>query len=196
MSEKSLLTTINTGFDVLIPAPPKEEKTPLIIPTQKVVPPKPKIVQGSEISINTGYEFNIIPTPPQPKPELITTVTTIVPESPPEPLVGPETFPESVKDSVSTGYGKDDKLHVVCIPPKRVSYLAVENYLSEFRAESEKKLARSNLGVYSIEEVNNVVANQLNNYVTKEEFHSNQQGIDSTLKAYADYQIPETLFKI
>lgn len=196
MSEKSLLTTINTGFDVLIPTPPKgEKKPPLVIPTQKVIPSKPEIVQGSEISMNTGYDFNIIPAPPKPKPELLT-LAKVIPDPPPEPVVGPQTFPESVKESVDTGYGKDDKLHVVCTPPKRVTYLAVENYLSEFHAESEKKLARSNLGVYSIEEVNNVVAVNLSNYVTKEEFHSSQQGVDSTLKAYADYQIPETLFTL
>lgn len=217
-SEKSLLSTINTGYDKPESIEVPKIVRPLIVKVEDkvIIRPQQEIVQTQELSttIKTGYTSNIIeaPKPKEPERQIISTFSLgfkhddkpIVPENQPEPVEGSASFPESIKQTVDTGYGKDNKLHKVCKPPKLITYLAVEAYLGEFKQETEKQLARSNLGVYSSKEVDamvsNIATNLKNNYVTKEEFDDVvigvSRGVDSTLKSYADYQIPEALFKL
>jgi len=65
-----------------------------------------------------------------------------------------EYFQESVKETVDTGFGNYGILHRKCPTPNYVQYLEKSNHFSEFRTETDKELARQNLGVYSKDKVN------------------------------------------
>ena len=111
--------------------------------------------------------------------------------------------PDSVIGSVDTGFGCDNQLIRECPKPKYKTHLCKENYLGEFKTESEKTLARTNLGVYSKEEIDRIVGqiveNNNNNFITKKEVQNmiaDLDFVDSTLKSYVDYQIPNNLFKL
>lgn len=111
---------------------------------------------------------------------------------------------DSIIEDVETGFGPEQTLVVPNCPPKKEYKLPLfkENYLNEFKEESEKALARYNLGVYSKSEIDNIVSKIIeenNNFVTKSEVEGMLQEldfVDSILKSYADYQIPNNLFKL
>lgn len=178
LPSKSLLNTIKLGYDT------------------KPVPPPPEnhidFIEGDSVmtTISTGFEHNDKPVPPPPEINL----SCKTPK---------HKNPDSVIGSVDTGFGCDNQLIRECPKPKYKTHLCKENYLGEFKTESEKTLARTNLGVYSKEEIDRIVGqiveNNNNNFITKKEVQNmiaDLDFVDSTLKSYADYQIPNNLFKL
>ena len=78
-----------------------------------------------------------------------------------------------------------------------------ENYLSEFNSETERKLARNNLGVYSKDEVGKIVADIIGKdtqtFITRLELEEKLAGldfVDSELKGTTNYEIPDKLHKV
>lgn len=119
-----------------------------------------------------------------------------------EEYIDDVTFEESVKDTINTGFGSGT-LHKECPAPKLVEYLNKSNYLSEFKTNIDKELARQNLEVYSSTQVNKLLEQITNNvgsiYVTKKEviqIIDDLDFVDSTLKSYANYKIPSNLFRL
>ena len=178
LPSKSLLNTIKFGYDT------------------KPVPPPPEnhidFIEGDSVmtTISTGFEHNDKPVPPPPEINL----SCKTPK---------HKNPDSVIGSVDTGFGCDNQLIRECPKPKYKTHLCKENYLGEFKTESEKTLARTNLGVYSKEEIDRIVGqiveNNNNNFITKKEVQNmiaDLDFVDSTLKFYVDYQIPNNLFKL
>lgn len=174
LPSKSLLNTIKLGYDT------------------KPVPPPPEnhidFIEGDSVmtTISTGFEHNDKPVPPPPEINL----SCKTPK---------HKNPDSVIGSVDTGFGCDNQLIRECPKPKYKTHLCKENYLGEFKTESEKTLARTNLGVYSKEEIDRIVENNNNNFITKKEVQNmiaDLDFVDSTLKSYVDYQIPNNLFKL
>lgn len=123
-----------------------------------------------------------------------------------QPVIKQETTTEENKDSIidiiDTGFGCDNTLHKECPKPQMHQHLCKENFLSEFKTEVQKQLARDNLGIYSKEEVKEMFANidiDTSSFITKDEIGDYLQDLDfvkSTLKSNIDYNIPETLFKL
>lgn len=112
-------------------------------------------------------------------------------------------FKESIKETVDTGFGDSGTIHKKCPTPDYVQYLEKANYLSEFKSEFDKALARQNLGVYSSEKVDQLIQSITNNvgniYITKTEVTNMVQQIkfvDSAVKAHANYDIPNNLFRL
>ena len=109
---------------------------------------------------------------------------------------------DSVIDSVDTGFGECKTIENSCPKPTFKSHLYKENYLSEFKTETEKALARNHLGVYGKSETVAIIKQEmgsLQSFIKKEEVEKMIADLDfvnSTLKAFADYQIPEKLFKL
>ena len=110
---------------------------------------------------------------------------------------------DSIIENVDTGFGPEQIISIPDCPKKKhYTHLYKENYLGEFKEESEKALARYNLGVYSKTEIDNIVSKIIqenNNFVTKSEVQGMLQELDfvnSVLKSYVDYQIPDNLFKL
>lgn len=180
LPSKSLLNTIKLGYNV------------------KPVPPPPAnhidFIEGDSVmtTISTGFEHNDKPVPPPPPPEI--NLGCKIPK---------KKNPDSVIGSIDTGFGCDNQIVIDCPKPKYKTHLCKENYLGEFKTESEKTLARNNLGVYSKEEIDKIVGqiveNNNNNFITRKEVQNmiaNLDFVDSTLKSYADYQIPNNLFKL
>lgn len=178
LPSKSLLNTIKLGYNVK-PAPP---------------PPANHIdfIEGDSVmtTISTGFEHNDKPVPPPPEINLGCKIPK-------------KKNPDSVIGSIDTGFGCDNQIVIDCPKPKYKTHLCKENYLGEFKTESEKTLARNNLGVYSKEEIDKIVGqiveNNNNNFITRKEVQNmiaNLDFVDSTLKSYADYQIPNNLFKL
>ena len=181
LPSKSLLNTIKLGYDT------------------KPVPPPPEnhidFIEGDSVmtTISTGFEHNDKPVPPPPEINL----SCKTPK---------HKNPDSVIGSVDTGFGCDNQLIRECPKPKYKTHLCKENYLGEFKTESERTLARTNLGVYSKEEIDRIVGqivennnNNNNNFITKKEVQNmiaDLDFVDSTLKSYVDYQIPNNLFKL
>lgn len=179
LPSKSLLNTIKLGYNV------------------KPVPPPPAnhidFIEGDSVmtTISTGFEHNDKPVPPPPEINLGCKIPK-------------KKNPDSVIGSIDTGFGCDNQIVIDCPKPKYKTYLCKENYLGEFKTESEKTLARNNLGVYSKEEIDKIVGqivenNNNNNFITRKEVQNmiaNLDFVDSTLKSYADYQIPNNLFKL
>lgn len=196
---KSLLTTININREV-----PKVEDLPLIIinKPKEVVQPKPLVINqpievypkkdmifyaAEYITIETGFIQN---------------KSSIIPCDK-ELKCDPHKNEDSVIDSVDTGFGCDNTVVKDCPKPKYKTHLCKENYLNEFKTESEKQLARTNLGVYSKEEIDSIIARIVENnnkeFVTKGEVESmisNLDFVNSTLRSHADYEIPSDLFKL
>lgn len=180
LPSKSLLNTIKLGYDT------------------KPVPPPPAnhidFIEGDSVmtTISTGFEHNDKPVPPPPEINLGCKIPK-------------KKNPDSVIGSIDTGFGCDNQIVIDCPKPKYKTHLCKENYLGEFKTESEKTLARNNLGVYSKEEIDKIVGqivennNNNNNFITRKEVQNmiaNLDFVDSTLKSYADYQIPNNLFKL
>lgn len=110
---------------------------------------------------------------------------------------------DSIIEDVETGFGPEQTITIPkCHKKKHFLPLYKENYLSEFKEESEKALARYNLGVYSKTEMDTIVSKivqENNNFVTKPQVEKMLQEldfVDSVLKSYVDYQIPNNLFKL
>ncbi len=170
----SLLTTIQTGF--------RHDDKPVI--TEEYIEEDNGSIKKS---VKTGYETDEVATPERPIPSVD---------------IDDVTFEESVKETVDTGFG-EGTLHKECPQPELVEYLRQDKHLSEFRTETDKELARQNLGVYSSTKVDQLLKEITNSvgsiYVTKTEVNqmiSNLDFVDSTLKAYANYEIPNNLFRI
>ena len=209
LPSKSLLNTIKLGYNVK-PVPPlpvnhidfiEGDSVMTTISTgfehnDKPVPPLPvnhiDFIEGDSVmtTISTGFEHNDKPVPPLPEINLGCKIPK-------------KKNPDSVIGSIDTGFGCDNQIVIDCPKPKYKTHLCKENYLGEFKTESEKTLARNNLGVYSKEEIDKIVGqiveNNNNNFVTRKEVQNmiaNLDFVDSTLKSYADYQIPNNLFKL
>ena len=177
LPSKSLLNTIKLGYNV------------------KPVPPPPAnhidFIEGDSVmtTISTGFEHNDKPVPPPPEINLGCKIPK-------------KKNPDSVIGSIDTGFGCDNQIVIDCPKPKYKTHLCKENYLGEFKTESEKTLARNNLGVYSKEEIDKIVGQIVennNNFITRKEVQNmiaNLDFVDSTLKSYVDYQIPNNLFKL
>ena len=130
-----------------------------------------------------------------------------VPPQPEKPPAMPIEIPEKVEfkqTTIDSGFSCDDTLTVDCPKPELHTHLCKENYLGEFKAESEKELARNNLGVYSKDEVNKVLEDAVENldtsiFITKKEVYNLVENLDfvnSSIKANIDYEIPEQLFSL
>lgn len=180
-SSKSLLNTASLGYEII------EEIDEL--------PQKPiKLIEGESLitTMNTGFGENNTD-----KIEQIPVIELV------ECTCKKEPNEDSIMDSVNTGLGPENTVIVECPEPEFKIPLCKENYLGEFETAIEKQLARYNLGVYSKEEVENIVSKIVNinitNLVTKAEVETminNLDYVDSTLKALADYQIPNDLFTL
>ena len=170
----SLLTTISTGF--------RHNDKPVI--TEEFIEEDNGSIKKS---VKTGYETDEV-TESQ---KQIPTVD-----------IDDVTFEESVKDTVDTGFG-EGTLHKECPEPELVQYLRKDKHLSEFKTETDKELARQNLGVYSSTKVDQLLKEITNSvgsiYVTKSELSielAKLDFVDSTLKAYANYEVPNNLFRL
>lgn len=171
---QSLLTTISTGF--------RHDDKPVI--TEEYIEEDNGSIKKS---VKTGYEEDEVISPEKPIPSVD---------------IDDVTFEESVKETVDTGFG-EGTLHKECPQPELVEYLRQDKHLSEFRTETDKELARQNLGVYSstkVEQLLQEITNSVGSiYVTKVEMTAALQSldfVDSTLKAYAPYEVPNNLFRL
>jgi hypothetical protein len=90
-----------------------------------------------------------------------------------------------------------------CQVPKFKQILYKEDYLSVFTTETEKELARNNLGVVGVTEVTKLVKDlvkkDIESFITTEKVEEMIKGldfVDSKLNSRVDYQIPDKLFKL
>ena len=171
---KSLLTTISTGF--------RHDDKPVI--TEEYIEEENSSIKKT---VKTGYDTDEVISEEQPIPTI---------------SIDDITFKESVKDTIDTGFGQGT-LHKECPSPKLVEYLTKGNHLSEFKTDIDKELARQNLEVYSSTQVNKLLEQITNSvgsiYITKKEVMQivdNLDFVDSTLKSYANYEIPSNLFRL
>lgn len=178
LPSKSLLNTIKLGYEV-----ESESTSP-----EKCI----DFIEGDSVitTISTGFEKHDDKPVVSPPPDINCKIPC-------------KTNPDSIIENIDTGFGCDNQLVVDCPTPQYKTHLCKENYLGEFKTESEKTLARNNLGVYSIKEIDRIVSqiveNNNNNFVTEKEVQNmiaELDFVDSTLKSYADYQIPNNLFKL
>lgn len=136
--------------------------------------------------------------------EITPTQPTFVPPKETFTIEIPDKIEFKDESTINSGFGHDNKLHFDCPKPKTHIHLCKENYLSEFETETEKQLARDNLGVYSKSEVNNALVDILKNigdntFITRKEVNEIVDNLDfvkSILKSNINYEIPETLFKL
>lgn len=109
---------------------------------------------------------------------------------------------DSIIEEVETGFGECNKAYLDCKTKTYKVCLFKENYLSEFKTEIEKQIARNNLGVYSKKEIDDIlekIVSENKDYITKTEVEKmldELDFVDSILKSNANYEIPEDLFKI
>ena len=171
---KSLLTTISTGF--------RHDDKPVI--TEEYIEEENSSIKKT---VKTGYDTDEVISEEQPIPTI---------------SIDDITFKESVKDTIDTGFGQGT-LHKECPSPELVEYLTKGNHLSEFKTDTDKELARQNLEVYSSTQVNKLLEQITNSvgsiYVTKKEVMQivdDLDFVDSTLKSYANYEIPSNLFRL
>lgn len=171
---KSLLTTISTGF--------RHDDKPVI--TEEYIEEDNSSIKKT---VKTGYDTDEVISEEQPIPTI---------------SIDDVTFEESVKETIDTGFGQGT-LHKECPAPELVEYLTKSNHLSEFKTDIDKELARQNLEVYSSTQVNKLLEQITNSvgsiYVTKKEVMQiidNLDFVDSTLKSYANYEIPSNLFRL
>ena len=178
-STKSLLTTINLGYDYT-EQPPKNEQE--------------EILEENSIKnlIKIGFDNDFKTYPEHDEKPVIQVETTHI-----------HTAEDSIIESVETGFDKENTLTIPCPEFKTFITLYKENYLSEFKTENEKELARQNLDVYGKSEISKIVSDVIDqnnlSFITKEEVHEMFQDLDfvnSTLRSYANYEIPNNLFKL
>lgn len=101
--------------------------------------------------------------------------------------------------TIDSGFGSDNTLVKECQKPKFNVHLSRENFLSEFKTEEEKRIARENLGVYSKEYIDSLTGIDTSSFVTEDEVKElikELEYVNSTLKSSTDYDIPENLFKL
>lgn len=109
---------------------------------------------------------------------------------------------DSIINFIDTGFGECKTIEKVCPKPTFKSHLYKENYLNEFKTETEKALIRNHLGIYGKSETVALIKQEIDNcqsFIKKEEVKemiTNLDFVNSTLKAFVDYQIPEKLFKL
>lgn len=180
MMSKSLLSTVSLGYNII------EEIDEL--PQEPI-----RLIEGESLmtTMKTGFGENNIVEESTPVIELI------------ECSCNKDKNEDSIIDSVKTGLSTENTVIIECPEPQYKIPLCKDNYLGEFENPIEKQLARYNLGVYSKEEVDNVVSKIINintaNLATKKEVEtmiSQLDFVDSKLKAVADYQIPNDLFEL
>lgn len=168
---------------------------------------KPQLLPSKSLlnTIKLGYNVKLVPPPPANHIDFIegdSVITSMSTEFDHDAKPIPEhKNPDSIIESVDTGFGCDNQIVIDCPKPKYKTHLCKENYLGEFKTEFEKALARTNLGVYSKEEIDKIVGQIVedNNFATKEEVQNivaNLDFVNSTLKSHVDYQIPNDLFKL
>lgn len=199
MSKKSILDTINSGFDTpLIIKNPEPSITfntgfgdsnTITVQKEEKLCEKPSIEMpvyketiNFESSFDTGFIEQIL-TPLLPHIEFLQHIIK---------------NQNSITDSVDTGFGCSDTVILDCPKPKYKSHLCRENYLGEFNTESEKQQARTNLGVYSIKEIDKIISNiEINNISIKdvEKIIAQSDFVRSEYKTFVNYQIPNDLFK-
>lgn len=117
--------------------------------------------------------------------------------------VRPPKRKDSILDSVDTGFGEHNTLLKDCPNAKFKQPLFKEDYLSDFISETEKQLVRNNLGVIGEAEVTKLVkdliAKDISSFITIEKIEELLQDldfVDSKVNSYADYTIPDKLFKL
>lgn len=117
--------------------------------------------------------------------------------------IGPFRRRDSILDSIDTGFGETNTLIKDCPKSEFKKPLFAENYLAEFASETEKQLVRNNLGVIGEAEVTKLVkelvADDISSFITieaLEELISDLDFVDSKVNSYADYSIPDKLFKL
>lgn len=117
--------------------------------------------------------------------------------------VRPPKRKDSILDSVDTGFGEYNILLKDCPNTKFKQPLFKENYLSDFVSETEKQLVRNNLGVIGEAEVTklvkDLVTKDISSFITIEKIEELLQDldfVDSKVNSYADYTIPDKLFKL
>lgn len=200
---KSLLDTINTGFDNTVHDNEIISNITLQVKPQ-VDKPKDSILD----TLETGFgDYNKV-TVEKPKPELIVDDNTIhicngdckqdiiinenIVPNVPTIVIKNECDKDSILNSMESGFGAENTIVTKCKKPIYKTHLCKESYLGEFKSETEKQLARQNLGVYSKEETHllleGVITNELENLVKDLDYTT------SRLKSYANYQIPNNLF--
>lgn len=108
---------------------------------------------------------------------------------------------DSVMNQIETGFGECNTITKDCPKPKYKTHLFKENYLGEFKSETEKALARNNLGVYSKEETDKIISHIVieEGLVSREEIVEmigDLDFVDSTIRSNAQYDIPDKLFKL
>ena len=165
-------------------------------------PVKPKIVipttkKSEEVIVKETIQIPQIVEPPKQTYGVIHNEQPVIKQE-----LTKETNKDSVLDTIDTGFGDENTLHKECPAPKFHQHLCKDNFLSEFKTELQKQLARDNLGVYSKEEVKQFLQDlnlDTSSFITKNEIEDYLQDLDfvkSTLKSNADYNIPDTLFKL
>lgn len=199
MSKKSILDTINSGFDTpLIIEKPEPSITfntgfgdsnTVVVQKEDKPCEKPPIEMpvyketiNFESSFDTGFIEQVL-LPLLPHIELLQHIIK---------------NKNSITDSVDTGFGCSDTVILECPKPKYKSHLCRENYLGEFKTESEKQQARTNLGVYSIKEIDEFINNiEINNISIEDVKNVIKQSdfVRSEYKTFVNYKIPNDLFK-
>lgn len=104
----------------------------------------------------------------------------------------------SILDTAKTGFGECNKLIKDCPKPEYKTHLFKENYLGEFKTETEKTLARNNLGVYSKQEVDKIVSHIVkeSSLITKEEVKEmidDLNYVNAVFRDSVEYDIPNKL---
>ncbi len=176
-------------LSVSIRLPKKEEpiKPKIVIPAIK----KEEIIVEKEI-----IQLPQIVEPPKQTYGIIHNEQPVIKQEPTQ-----EINKDSILDKIETGFDEDNALHKDCPAPKFNRHLSKENFLSEFKTEIEKQMARDNLGVYSKEQINQFMKDlgDTSSFVTKDTVEEMIQDLDfvkSTLKSNIDYNIPENLFNL
>lgn len=108
---------------------------------------------------------------------------------------------DSIIQSVDTGFGYRNTLIKDCPRPQFKTPMYEENYLSEFNSETERKIARQNLGVYGKDEIHKIVSDIVNkdtdSFITKQELNETlSEFVMSELKSSVNYDIPNKLFQL
>lgn len=109
---------------------------------------------------------------------------------------------ESIMDSIETGFDKQNIITLECKKPKQFIALYKENYLNEFKSESEKEKVRENLEVYGKSEVSKIISDVINDstlsFITKSEIEEiiyDLEVVSAKSKSHVNYEIPDKLFK-
>ena len=189
--------TMNTGFA----KQETIEQVPIILQLQQDNPiklPKNSVLDDVETGFGKYQKIEIECKHPEiEEPET---------EEKPPPIVifhadKPTYKEDSILDNVDSGYGSENKVVVECKKPQFKTHLFKENYLGEFTKETEKALVRNNIGVYSKNEVREVVSHIISDssLITRSEVQNIVEDldfVDSVVRSHASYNIPNDLFQL